>query len=180
MSDEQWEELQEKFYTKQPITKEREEWDRLFSKAALEKQERQKEEKKKEEKARKKRARMKIRAQQRREDKSQTKLTTFFAKKTNEDGYPLKHCKYHPDFKRHIYVPPGYERIPQSTSANDPSEKKGIVWRVLLPLHAFSVRCRALLRRGLGPVIEHLQRIQEDTAQLCHSGTVDSIPPEEA
>ena len=65
MSDEQWEELQEKFYTKQPITKEREEWDRLFSKQALEKQERQKEEKKKEEKARKKKPRMKkIRAQQ--------------------------------------------------------------------------------------------------------------------
>ena len=126
MSDEQWEELQEKFYTKQPITREREEWDRLFSKEALEKHERQREEKKKEEKTRKKKARMKIRAQQRREDKSQTKLTAFFAKKTNDDGFPLKHCKYHPDFKRHIYVPPGYGRTPQSTSAKDPSEKKGV------------------------------------------------------
>ena len=25
-----------------------------------------------------------------------------------------------------------------------------------------------------------MQRIQEDTVQLCHSGTIDSFPPEEA
>jgi TatA/E family protein of Tat protein translocase len=43
-------------------------------------------------------------------DTSQKKLHNFFSQKTNKDGYPLHHCRYHPELKEYIYIPPGYGR----------------------------------------------------------------------
>ena len=97
MSDEQWERVQDKFYASFPITDEMAGRDRLFPKE-------QKEEEERLHRA-KKTKKFRIRPKK---DTSQTKLKSFFSQKTNKDGYPLHHCRYHPELKVYIYVPPGY------------------------------------------------------------------------
>jgi hypothetical protein len=104
MSDAKWEGVKDKFYASFPITDEKVEWELLFSKEQKEKEERHERERLNMLKRRKK---FKIKPKK---DTSQTKMKAFFAQKTNKDGYPMHHCRYHPELKEHIYVPPGYGR----------------------------------------------------------------------
>ena len=97
MSDEQWERVQDKFYASFPITDEMAGRDCLFPR----------EQKEKEELINKVKKTKKFRIKPKK-DTSQTKLKSFFAQKTNKDGYPMQHCRYHPELKEYIYVPPGY------------------------------------------------------------------------
>jgi hypothetical protein len=38
----------------------------------------------------------------------QTKLKQFFKPKTNNDGYPMRFCRYHPILDTNVFCPPGY------------------------------------------------------------------------
>ena len=97
--DEHWEDVLENFYGSEAEPEESATWDRLFKKNA------DKEEQKM--KPKKKKTKVKVKKEPK-HSRGQTKLPSFFATKTNDDGYPMHHCKFHPELQRHVYIPPDY------------------------------------------------------------------------